>query len=58
MVELTTKADELVVWVTDYMVASENLERKFSGEDIILKAMTASVRNLEKTVSSLETLSS
>lgn len=54
VVELTAEKDELVVRVNDYKVARENLERKLSEQDVILKAMTASVKNLEKTVSSLE----
>lgn len=45
--------EELFVRLTEYKKCKENLERKVSGEHVLLKAMTRSAKQLESRVSFL-----
>lgn len=46
--DVTADRDELLPRLNDYEVFEENLERKQSDKDAILKAMTASMKQLKK----------
>lgn len=51
IMEHTAERDDLLLWPNDYKLSKQKLHRKLSEQDVILDAMTASVKHPEKNVS-------
>lgn len=50
VMELTVQKDDLLLRLDDYKVPKKNLERRVSEDEVIVKEMSASVKQLIKKV--------